>query len=464
MKLHSLFPFLFAVATVTPILVCFCGTYLVTFLGSDNSSSRVVDEKWIIPEPNLEVRRNSNTIVLKYSKDGSSNTSNTNIGSIVLSSISLWSKECQTGGGTEIKLRDNGSVVILENNPDISAASFSIALDQLWSEHRENEVSIINSDVTSSTATKETRSIDFCVRYALGARTIDDSDNDESGAVEMDFVESVVTATMLRKKKQVAIKGEEKVDSSLFEISTVTVASNAQQQDNLPGRHQQTLFLHTHDIEVFFGLGDEDDNTPIVKNNNTPRWNQQVFFYRDYAVKVFFCHGDDGNTPMTGKFGMASLVTLCVQPLLKDAGSIRVSSIEDFTWTKTGTKPCTSTKADAMVITQNTFSNVTSNNPQNFYCKSDDNILIVSQEAIRDGTAVILTQYDGCSDASFCKFGTILKSDFYKSKGRIHGKASLSIEFVTRGKLSNDGGGVSTRIRNGSTDSHLPDSTTIQQR
>jgi len=399
---------------------------------SSNTSRSLIVKKWAIPEPRLEFRRGDNVVILNYDSINNNNNNDNNnndidgSSAIISSSVSLWSKECKSGGGTEIKLRDdNGddiAVVTVENNRDFSVAVVGIDLDRLWSDLRNTK----NDNLGSSSST--VRSIEVCVRYALSAnRDITtsqnnennkDKSNEETKPLEMNFVESVILATLETsgKKQPPPQQHHEEDDPSVFGVATATLAPTPQQHHRQP---------------------------------QPQRWEQT--FYHNYTIEAFFCPGGEDNTPIMKVLRQGSVITLCVQPSKKDAGNIRVSSIEDFTWTKRRTKPSIS-PPPTVVVTTTTFNNSTStsNNSQSVTVEkrhnhhhdnsndngndnvNDDGSIIARQEAIRDGTAFdMFTVYDGCG-GSFCSFSSLLRTDFYTAvEAKVSGSGSMSLEFGT---------------------------------
>jgi hypothetical protein len=385
--------------------------------GGSSSDRRLIAEKWAILEPSLEFHGGDSTIRLKYNRAG--DVQDNNQLDIVSSSVSLWSKECQSGGGTEFELKDDSAVAV-EN------AVVGIALDRLWNNFIEHETDYPGAvfDKTASATTATTRpTIGFCVRYALSERTIIASENENENN-EINFVESVVTATIVTKKKE--LREEDKGDDDAsFEVIAATVAPVSQREDPLSSlrQHEQTFYHgYNHTIEAFLCPNGGNDNTPIIAT-----------------------------------VSQGSVVTLCVQTSARD-GSIRVASIEEFTWTKRK-----AAKPAAVMVTKNYNINNTDDSPQTVTLEkrqrsvisdrsdsgsgsgsgsgnnnNNDDSIIVSQQAIRNGAAAdMFTSHNGCRDEkpSFCSVSTLLMSEFYSNAwGSVSGTGTLTLAFGTKGE------------------------------
>ena len=293
-------------------------------INSINSIQRLMVERWEIPEPRLEFQRGESLVVLNYG----TSLRNSEEHSAVSSSVTLWTKECRSGGGTELKPQDiDQSAVIVKENPNFSVSSVGIDLGQLWSDLGDQI-----SDGTTSAST----SISFCVRYALSAKT-----NTASGETEVNFVESVVTATT------VIVVNEQQ------QVPRVITANT---------RHRKSI----------------DD---------------------DYTIDAFVCNQNGGNNPAK-TFTQGSVVHLCVQPSRID-GSIRIESIEEFTWKK--------------------------------LLSVDYDSVAVSQEAVKNGVpSDFFTIYKGCDskETTYCSLKTLLLADFYTPQnGLIGGTGIVSLKF-----------------------------------
>ncbi len=291
-------------------------------INSINGIQRLMVERWAIPEPRLEFQKGERIVFLNYG----TTLSNSEEHSDVSSSVTLWTKECRSGGGTEIKPQNVGqSALIVKKNSNFSVSSVGIDLGQLWSDLGDQI-----SDGTTSVST----SISFCVRYALSTKTT-------SGETEMNFVESVVT-------------------------TTTVIGVNEQQQ------------------------------VPRVITANT---RQRKSNEDEYTIDAFVCNQNGGNNPAK-TFPQGSVVNLCVQPSRID-GSIRIESIEEFTWEK--------------------------------LLSVDYDSVAVSQDAVKNGVASdFFTMYKGCDnrETSYCSLKTLLLADFYTPPhGVIGGTGIVSLRF-----------------------------------
>lgn len=215
----------------------------------------------------------------------------------------------------------------MKKNPNFSVSTVGIDLGQVWSDLGDQI-----SDGTTSAST----SISFCVCYALSAKNIA-----ASGETEMNFAESVVTATTV-------------IDENKQQEIPRVITANAWHRENI------------------------DD---------------------DYTIDAFVCNTDGGNN-RAKTFIQGSVVNLCVQPSRID-GSIRIESIEEFTWKK--------------------------------LLSVDYDSVAVSQEAVKNGVpSDFFTIYKGCDnrESTYCSLKTLLLADFYvPPKGVVGGTGIASIKF-----------------------------------
>lgn len=158
---------------------------------TDNRTLTV--ERWAIAQPVLEFQTGQSLIVLNYDTAlDSTKVRDNEEENAVISSASLWSNECRSGGGTEIKSKgDDQSALIVDVNPDSSVSSIGIDLSWLLSDFG---VQVSN----------RTMPLSFCVRYALSAKTTTPMGDIEP--LEINFVESIVTvnaALVISEEQQV---------------------------------------------------------------------------------------------------------------------------------------------------------------------------------------------------------------------------------------------------------------------
>jgi hypothetical protein len=187
------------------------------------------------------------------------------------------------------------------------------------------------------------------------------------------------------------------------------------------------------------------------------RWQPEAF-HHNFTVQGFLCPGNGDNTPIVKLVSQGSVLTLCVQPLYPDAG-FRISSIEEFTWTKTriesspspplapppnvtvGTSSQNNSSSNGnsnravdtpRVVTVEKLSSPVSRGIGNHSPETAGETVHATQAAVRGGAASDpFTVYGGCNDGeTFCTLSTLLRPDFYrKPHGRMSGSGSVSLEF-----------------------------------
>jgi len=325
---------------------------------------------------------------------------------------------------------EEGSVLTVEKNPDGSVMAVDIALDRLWSEFAEQ----IATDSDESSAT---RSVGLCVRYALssvGNETLG-GDSNETNAMEENLVES----------GNKTLSGGDSDEPKRLEVNVVETVVTATISVTRPPDTGETADP-TPSLEVM--------DAALSRPPEGLRWQPEAF-HHNFTVQGFLFPGNGDNTPIMKLISQGSVLTLCVQPLYPDAG-VRVSSIEEFTWTKTriesSPSPPLSPPLNVTVSTssQNNSSNssvdpprvvtveklssqvsrgIGSNNPE-----TAAETILATQAGVLGGTpSDPFTVYDGCNDgATFCTLSTLLRPDFYKKPhGRVSGSGSVSLEFGT---------------------------------
>ena len=150
---------------------------------------------------------------------------------------------------------------------------------------------------------------------------------------------------------------------------------------------------------------------------------QAVAVQKAYTVEAYLCRGGGDNTRIIRSFSQGGLVTFCVQPdAASRADGIVIKSIESFTWIRQELRIGMGMGAGGGQQQQQIVAMDTTR-----------------QEAIKNGAAYdMLTTYDGCGDSgdataaaapTFCSFSSLLKADFYASKGKVTGKGSAILEF-----------------------------------
>lgn len=378
-------------------------------------------EKWSIPTPTATLDREQNIISLYYNTksdvgniNGSeeNDTFPTDDNSIRVSSATLWSEECPSGGGVELKVGnhrgndktssfrnlDNGFLGIFLENGVVDVA----LKPEYWiGQSSDSDPATHDSDPTTVTTTQTIR---FCVRYAVSAQH--STDPAVSPALEMNFVETVVTAKATIQNRRRHLRDlQQDGDDSDFSLEDITISK---------------------------------------KDNSV--------YNKLYRVEAFMCPGGGNNRHIQRPLSQGSFVTICVQPdeAAKQDG-VLVQSIRDFTFVlmqnmqrnlQEETEPIGQTlgslKERNRLISRGIGLNTDRPAKETGEGAFALTIPVVQtfQTAMQDGVvANPLTVYEGCfgvADLSInhCSFGSILMSDFYKSAAKVSGVGVVTLGYA----------------------------------
>jgi len=406
-------------------------------LQSGSNSGSLLADKWTIPEPTVALNHDENTAAVSLTYEIEDDDDDN-----IISEVTLWSKECKSGGGTA-KDASNGLTLTLAQQLALVVKQFvvsgtagtsvvTIDLDGVLIVNDEDLYSVSSYDesfsdddeggntTTTATTTVTTGSIDFCVRYALLSSTTVAANKNR----EVNVVESVVS---------IKIEGDDyDVDGSLLpffeQLQDVTVASK--KKETKPATSDSMLDETadadaTADADVDATADDATaDATADTEDGATTTATaaMDITTTKQYNVEAYLCRGGGDNTRVIMGFSQGSMISLCVQP---DAAALNdgvvVKSIDSFTWIRNDNG-------------------------------NDDNNNVVLQEAVKNGTASDpLSVYDNCegtggsgttgtTTTSFCYITSLLKADFYASKGKVTGTGSATLGFPT----STEGGAAAS--------------------
>lgn len=397
---------------------------------SNGSSFSSLVDKWAIPVPTIALITNDDgeliddepqIIFLKYGVTVAPNDADADTDRII--SATLWSKECQSGGGTvkddETTSNNNNNGLtltlstLLDENENVNKyySVVDIALEDPNLIVNDSDLySVISSDdngdgnTTSTTTT--TGSIDFCVRYALSATST------EAEVMEVNYVESIVSIIVS------STTSDDDIDSDgalfEFEIEDVTVAT-------------KTLLAsfdydrYTAEAASASASGQQEEGAATTKQQSgtgAVAVADAVAVHKDYTIEAYLCPGGGDNTRIIRSFSQGALVTFCVQPdAASRADGIVIKSIDSFTWIRQELTVGMGVGGQQQIVALDT----------------------IRQQAVKNGAAYdMLTAYDGCDDdaaaandaPTFCSFSSLLKADFYASKGKVTGKGSALLEFT----------------------------------